>query len=170
MAELVLTLIGNDKPGLVEAVAAEIAANHGSWQASRMAHLNNKFAGILSITVPDAHKAELVGALQNLSIKGLSVTVEDGETTPISDTMRQLKLNIVGHDRPGIIKEVSQALARESVNVIELSTDCAVAAMSSEPLFHAEAVLQVNQTFNEDVLRTHLEKISNDLIVDIHLQ
>lgn len=170
MAGLVLTLIGNDKPGLVEAVAAQVAANHGNWQASRMARLAGKFAGILSVEVPDLHKDSLIDALNQLQVKGLKIMVEDCQDTLDAPTLRQLKLNIVGHDRPGIIKEVSQALAREAVNVVELTTDCQVAAMSSEPIFNADATLQVGADFNEDILREHLERISNDLIVDIHLQ
>ena len=52
MPNLVLTLIGPDRPGLVEAVAQPIAANGGNWLESRMAHLGGKFAGILRVDVP----------------------------------------------------------------------------------------------------------------------
>ncbi len=47
MADLVLTLIGPDRPGLVEAVAEPIAAHGGNWLESRMAHLAGQFAGIV---------------------------------------------------------------------------------------------------------------------------
>ena len=49
MTDLVLTLIGPDRPGLVEAVAEVVAAHGGNWLESRMARLAGKFAGILRI-------------------------------------------------------------------------------------------------------------------------
>ena len=53
MTDLVLTLIGSDRPGLVEAVAEVIAGHGGNWLESRMAHLAGKFAGILRVEIPE---------------------------------------------------------------------------------------------------------------------
>ena len=54
MATLVLTVVGDDRPGLVDALSGVIAAHDGNWEQSRMAHLAQKFAGILLVQVPDA--------------------------------------------------------------------------------------------------------------------
>ena len=48
---LVLTVIGDDRPGLVEALAETIAAHEGNWLESRMSHLAGKFAGLLRVSV-----------------------------------------------------------------------------------------------------------------------
>ena len=40
---------------------------------------------------------------------------------------RHLKLSLVGHDRIGIVREVSQVLARHAVNVEDLTTRTASA-------------------------------------------
>jgi glycine cleavage system regulatory protein len=84
-------------------------------------------------------------------------------------TGRRLKLSLVGHDRIGIVREVSQVLARHAVNVEELSTHTASAPMSSEILFHADIELLAGRDLDSRTLTDDLERISNDLMVDINL-
>ena len=59
MEDLVLTLIGADRPGLVESLAKRVAAHRGNWVESRMAHLAGQFAGILRVEVPAANVRSL---------------------------------------------------------------------------------------------------------------
>ena len=49
MIPLVLTYVGDDRPGLVSAVSEKIAAFGGTWLESRSARLAGKFAGILRV-------------------------------------------------------------------------------------------------------------------------
>ena len=138
MADLVLTLIGPDRPGLVEAVADPIAAHGGNWLESRMAHLAGQFAGILRVEVPDDRAAALTEALRRLDTRGLHVTVQRGPR-PAPSTRRTLVVDLVGLDRPGIVREVSRVLAERGVNIEELETDRSPAPMSAELLFRSRA-------------------------------
>ena len=78
-------------------------------------------------------------------------------------------MNLVGHDRIGIVREVSAALARHGVNVEELATRTESAPMSAEVLFHAQAELTASPTVDVRALVAELERISNDLMVEISL-
>jgi glycine cleavage system regulatory protein len=78
-------------------------------------------------------------------------------------------LEIVGQDRPGIVRQISHALAMHGVNVEELESDCSSAAMSGETLFKARATLSIPPSCDVTVLRRELEQIASDLIVDISL-
>ena len=49
----IVTLVGEDRPGLVNALAERAAANGANWLDSSMAHLAGKFAGIVLVTVPE---------------------------------------------------------------------------------------------------------------------
>ncbi|MEX2333624.1 MAG: ACT domain-containing protein, partial [Pseudohongiella sp.] len=82
---------------------------------------------------------------------------------------RALRLSLVGNDRPGIIRDISGALARHNVNVDDLDTECVPAPMSSDILFRAEAVLHIPADLDIESLRTELERLADDLIVDISL-
>src|SRR5512142_2859395 len=123
MADLVLTLIGPDRPGLVEAVAEPIAAHGGNWLESRMAHLAGQFAGILRVEVPDANAAALAAALRALETQGLRLTLETGPGAAAPAARPTRVVELVGLDRPGIVREISRVLAERGVNIEELVTD-----------------------------------------------
>jgi glycine cleavage system regulatory protein len=166
---LVLTVIGPDRPGLVDALSTTVAAHGANWLESRMAHLGGHFAGLLRVSVPEAHSAALRRALRDLEGAGLRVLVEAGDTTASDPSDRVLALELVGLDRPGIIREVSRALAQRGVNVEELDTCCESAPMSGETLFRARARLRAPAGTPVEELRTTLEKIAGELMVDLNL-
>lgn len=165
---LVLTLIGDDRPGLVEQVSAVIAAHGGNWTESSMAQLAGKFAGILKIEIPAENSAALEAELR--AIPALKVVVEPAVPQAAARRRtRRLSFSLVGHDRVGIVREISQVFARHGVNVERLETHTSSAPMSSEPLFHAEAELQADDGLDARALQADLERLSNDLIADINL-
>jgi glycine cleavage system regulatory protein len=165
---LVLTIIGDDKPGLVELLSETIARHSGNWLESNMAHLAGKFAGILRVSVDDLHADALVQDLQRLS-SVLRLVVEKVSMAEPPASRRTLRLTLVGNDRPGIIKEISRALAAQHVNVEELTTQCSSAPMSGEPLFNAQALLKVPADLDLHDLQRQLERLADDLIVEINL-
>jgi glycine cleavage system regulatory protein len=165
---LVLTVIGDDKPGLVEMLADTIARHSGNWLESNMSHLAGKFAGILRVSVADAHADALIQDLQKLS-SALKLVVEKVRLSEAPARQRSLRLTLVGNDRPGIIKEISRALALQHVNVEELATQCTTAPMSGESLFNAQAELKVAADLDVHALQRQLEQLADDLIVEISL-
>jgi glycine cleavage system regulatory protein len=169
MADLVLTLIGRDRPGLVEAVAEQIAAHGGNWLESRMAHLGGQFAGILRVEVPDANAAALAEALRKLEAHGLHVTVESEARRSAAPARRTFVLDLVGLDRPGIVREISHVLAERGVNIEELVTDRTTAPMSAELLFRSRARVNIPDDLDATELRARLEKLAGDLMVQVTL-
>jgi glycine cleavage system regulatory protein len=166
---LVMTVIGPDRPGLVESVAELVAGHGGNWLESRMSRLGGQFAGILRVEVPSEKESALVSALNQLQERGLTTVVHPDQSKPAASAVRLSGLEIVGQDRPGIVREISRALADYGVNVEELQTECASAAMSGETLFKARAKLSIPATCDIAALRAELERIAEDLIVEISL-
>lgn len=174
MATLVLTIIGNDRSGLVDALSGAIVRHGGNWHRSHLAQLAGKFAGIVVVTVPDASSPALVADLEPLKEQGLlDVTAEvapgavPGEDDGAPGS--RLALHLVGHDRPGIVHEVSHALAHHGVSIEELQTTTLSAPMSAELLFEAEAVLVVPAEVTRQAIRGSLEALAAELMVDIDL-
>ena len=163
----VMTVIGHDRPGLVELVASLVAEHGGNWLESRMCRLGGEFAGILRVHVPAEQEAALKQALQSLSSRGLTVVIcADREVSPAS-VGRWAVLDIVGQDRPGIVRQISHTLAGRGVNVEELRTECVSAPMSGETLFKAQAKVHVPDACPMEELRRDLEMIAGDLLVDV---
>ena len=166
---LVLTVIGPDRPGLVDALSSAVAAHGANWLESRMARLGGHFAGLLRVSVPDAQSEALRLALHALESEGLRVLAMAGEAPDPDPNDRTLALELVGLDRPGIIREISRAIALRGVNVEELDTCCESAAMSGENLFRARAQLRAPAGTSLEELRATLEKIAGELMVDLSL-
>lgn len=165
---LVITLIGDDKPGLVERLSSLCAKHEANWLDSSMAQLAGKFAGVMRVGIPADAVEDFQRELAALS--DLRITVEAGSpAAPGGAPTRRLAFSLVGHDRIGIVREVSQVFARHGVNVEKLATYTSPAAMSSEILFHAEAELLAGDGVDSGALKADLERLSNDLIADITL-
>ena len=166
---LVLILIGEDKPGLVELLAQTVAAHEGNWLESRMSRMAGRFAGILRASVPEARADALTEALWALESQGLRVVVEGSTPEDRDKELRRVSLSLVGADRAGIIRDISRALASRRINVDDLQTECTSAPMSGEILFNARASLRIPIDVAIDELRDALEEIADDLMADITL-
>ena len=170
MTTLILTVIGDDRSGLVEALAGVVAKHDGNWNHSSMARLGSKFAGIVEVSVAATSVDDLVAELGPLEAQGLlDITVERVADTPASVAGPRWELRLVGQDRPGIVHEIAQALARSGVSIDELQTSTSSAPMSAEILFEATAVLVASTGANRDALAGELEALANELMVDIEL-
>jgi glycine cleavage system regulatory protein len=167
---LILTVLGDDRPGLVESLAQLIAAHDGNWLESRMARLAGKFAGILRATVPAANAAVLQQALHELSTQGLTVVVESSADDVATPPYRGFKLAVLGMDRPGIVRDIAHVLAEHGVNIAGFESTYSSAPMSGETLFRASAQLQVPGVVMIAALQATLEQLAHDLMVDITLE
>ncbi len=167
---LVLTVLGDDRPGLVESLARVVAEHGGNWVESRMAHLAGHFAGILRVEV-DADRAEaLAAALRALAASGLESIVHPDVATAAPLDRPLVRLDLVGQDRPGIVREISRVLAGQGVNVEELHTECVAAPTTGQSLFRASARLRLPGGVSEASLRAALEAVAADLMVDVDLE
>lgn len=167
---LVLTVIGIDRPGIVSSLAETIATYDGSWMESRIARLAGRFTCILRVRVPDARAGDLTAALVAEDSQGLSIIVDRVTAEESTEGYRALVLNLIGQDRPGIVREVSQALARVDANIDEMDTEVIDASMSGETLFQANARVRISKDVPINELRGVLEELADELMVDITLE
>ena len=167
---LVLTIIGEDRPGLVEQLSQTLSSHNGNWLESRMANLAGKFAGIVHAEVPDANMNGLTEAFKALGSEGLRIVVEKTGREPSRQDFRLIQLELVGHDRIGIVRDISEVLASKRVNIDELTTQTTSASMSGETHFEAAAKLRVPRGVSTEELQDALESLANELMVDISLE
>jgi glycine cleavage system regulatory protein len=164
---LVVTIIGDDRPGIVESLSEQVLAVGGNWEESRMARLAGKFAGLLRVSVDSDRADALAAALTNLRSDGLTVVAERGGAP--ADTRRPFTLQIFGSDHPGIVRDLSRILAQHGVNIEELETEVTSAPMSGETLFLARAQLRLPAALTAARLRSLLEELAADVMVDVTL-
>ncbi|WP_027588080.1 glycine cleavage system protein R [Acidipropionibacterium thoenii] len=168
MAQLLLTAVGADRPGIVSSVAAKVSAHGGNWLESRMALLAGEFAGIVLVDIDDQKVEELRAGLAELAAEGLDVTVTPTRPiTPPDQTVYAVRL--VGHDRPGIVSQVTGAMAGLGATIDDLDTGVRDAPMGDGVLFEAEAKVRLTSATTVDDLREALEQIASELMVDIEM-
>ena len=168
MATFILTVIGDDRPGLVSALSAPINAHGASWERSQMSRLAGKFAGIVLVTVADDRLDPLAADLTALEAQGLQVAIERTDERVERESLR-LHLELLGADHPGIVAEVSASLAACGVSIEELTTDVRDAPMAGGTLFEARAVLAAPPTTSTEALGAMLEGLADELMVEIRL-
>ncbi len=171
---LVLTIISDDKPGVVETLSQTIAEHHGNWLESRLTHLAGKFAGILRVNVDQANQAPLQAALLALDSQGIQAVVTQATESQTdgnqADPNQTIRFSLVGADRQGIVKEIAQAFSSHSINVDELDTSCSSMPWSGEPMFTAQGLLSIPANVDVDELSDQLDEIADELGVDIELE
>jgi glycine cleavage system regulatory protein len=167
MTNIVITFMADDKPGLVNLLSSTVSEHNGNWLDSSMSRLGGKFTGIVVIQLAQEKVEPLQIALAALARGGMHVYSEVSEQAEESTSYTEILLDLVGHDKPGIVRDISAVLARNQVNVIKLQSQLEPGSMSSELLFKAQGKVLVPESTDLDELQEALEAIASDLLVDI---
>lgn len=163
---LVMTILGNDRPGLVNSIAELVAAQGGNWLESRMARLAGQFAGIARIECPESAVEGLLQALKKAQQSGINIQVVR-EVTEDQGNSHTVIVEVMGNDRSGILRELTTAIARAGGNLEELTTGLESAPMSGQPMFRARCVVSLAEGKSIDSLRETIEQLGEDLTVDL---
>lgn len=164
---LVITVIGPDRPGLVSRLS-DVAQRFGAnWEESRLASLAGQFAGMVHFDVPGEKAEALAAAFRELEGEGLAIHVARSGAAGAGGPIRRVRLELVGHDRPGIVRDLSASLAKLGVSIDELHTQVASAAMSGDDLFKVKALLAVPASVTDAAMRQALEALANEMMVDL---
>ena len=161
--DLIMTVLGPDRPGLVGELAKTVAAHGGNWLESRMAHLAGQFAGIVRIQCAESSVDALSAALKQ---PGLNIQIAR-DISHQSAVRRTLTVEVMGNDRPGIVRELATAIAGAGGNVEELVTGLESAPMSGQPMFRARGRVSLADDAQDEALTRAIEQLGADLTVDI---
>jgi len=161
--QLIMTIIAQDKPGIITTLAEIIKRHHGNWLDSRMSHLAGEFAGIIHVEVPSTQHSNLIAALTKLIAQGITVTVREAGTGITDETLKCHNIDIIGPDRNGIVAETTQLLATHNINILKFDTDVSDAAMTGGVLFSANAIISTPLALDLDDLQDKLRDLANEL-------
>lgn len=166
---LVFAVIGPDRPGLVGRLAATVAEHDGNWFESRTAVLAGQFAGVVLVTAPEGSADALRRALLAHEREGLRIIVEPAPGAVPPRTYRRVRLELLGQDHPGIVRDIARALSDRAVNIAEMETERSTGAMSAEPMFRLTAEIELPDDVATEDLRAALEILAGDIMVDVDL-
>lgn len=164
---IVLTIIADDQPGIIQTVSTVLTNHGGNWTHSSMSSLAGQFAGILLASVPKENTEACLAELQGLESSGLRVIAHVSDESTGTQKTNNYVLDLVGNDRPGIVNEITTLLAKHKISVHEFETTIEGASMGGGELFKATAKLLIPEMTDIDLLETELEDLANDLMVTI---
>ena len=171
MKEVMLTLIGPDKTGVVASVAAIAGKAGGNWLDSRMIRMGGYFSGLLRIALPESSISKFGSDISDLMRDiGYQYSIQAAEliTQAPADAV-SAELALSGQDHPGIVHSIFRIFQLSGVNVEELSTGLRAAPWSGTPVFEANARLLIPPSVDVDALQQNLESIAADLMVEVAL-
>jgi glycine cleavage system transcriptional repressor len=151
--EIVLTLTGHDRVGIVKEITNVMVKHGGNVENSRMARLGGEFAMLALIALDDKDLPEFEADLQKLRDEGFQITLlqtEDDHAKKYAGWLT-CQIEVLGADHEGIIYEIAQHLAGEGINIEDVETTTTPAPMSGAPLFKMQATVPVppNLSFNK---------------------
>ena len=168
--KIIITLFAKDRPGIIRELSDTVLANKGNWLESSLSRLCGQFTGIVHVEVSPESKPALLAAFEKLTQTGINVTVQNHQRVDPdeeSDSFEAVQILVEANDRPGIVEEITTALADEDINIENMDTECESASMAGYNLFRAHMFLALPEQMSEEQLEGILEKVSDDLMVSV---
>ena len=169
-ARVILVVSGSDRPGLTRALAEAVHAAGGNWLESHLSRLGGKYVGSVLVELAAAALPALEAEVRKVDGQGasggLNVSLVLAEPAELAEPGPSLTIDLLGQDRPGIVREVTTVLAVLAVNIASLTTGTENGAWSGELLFRARVVVTLPDGLTRDTVQAALEAISGELMVD----
>ncbi|MCB2077271.1 MAG: amino acid-binding protein [Novosphingobium sp.] len=164
-SHVILTVLGSDRPGLTQALADGVLAAGGNWLESRLSQLGGKYVGSVLVEIEDDARNTLEEEVRKIDATGLRVVIVQAEQER-GEVGKVMWFELVGQDRPGIVREVTSVLTGLGVNIEDMETSLEMGAWSGERLFRAELRLSLPDGTTSDDVQAALEAISGEIMVD----
>lgn len=171
-AYVLVTSVGEDRPGLVEELAEWFLNHGGNIVESRMAQLGGDFAGLILVAGPPSLLSDLEATRDAFEARtGQCVYLKPTREAPaaVAPAMLRYVLKATSLDHPGIVYSISKTLCRKRANIVSLVTHTGHAPFSGAPIFHVEMVVDVPAEVNIPALRAELADLGMRENIDIEL-
>jgi glycine cleavage system transcriptional repressor len=167
---LVISLIGHDRVGLVDQLTRLVVEARGNVEASRMVHLGGEFAILMYITVAGELAEKLETAVNTFAADEFKIIITETKQTDPSayEGWLPYRVEITGADHEGIIHKISHYIASLGINIESMDTNIVKAPISGTPLFTLSAIVSVPPNHSHDWYED-LKTVADELNVDIEI-
>ena len=169
--QMILTLTGPDRVGVVEQVTAAILAVDGNIETSRMVRLAGEFATLVLWTIPDGRLAETDGAFAELRAAGYRTVLSPAQSSSASAEAGRVgyRIEVSGADHEGIVHDIARGLAASGINIESMDTEVVPAPVTGTDLFKMSAAVAVPASADESGWQEQLFEAAADAGVDVEI-
>jgi glycine cleavage system regulatory protein len=170
MIELVLTIIGRDRAGVVASLADVVRFHDGNWKRSELAEIAGTFAGVVVVEVGDDRVDELLTNLLVLREQGVHVTAQQVEEPTEAPDAQAVRLRLTGDDRPGVVHEISRAISELGISISRLGTVTDLPGADGGTRFEITAQLSVPVGADLDAVLDSIGEVATGLAIDLNVE
>ena len=164
---LVISAVGDDRPGIVEALSQAILDNGCNIEDSRMSVLGGSFAVIILVSGNWNTLAKLEAGLPPLGEKlGLTFTTRRTEPRKATGHLLPYTVDVVSLDHPGIVHELAAFLSQRGINIQDMATSSYSAAHTATPMFAVRMTIEIPSNLHIAALRDEFLDMCDRLNLD----
>ena len=142
--QLVITAVGDDRPGIVNDLTKHILESGCNVADSRMTILGGEFALILLLTGNWNAIAKIEEILPKLADSlGLSIIVKRTEPRAPKGNLLNYHVDALAMDQPGLTHKVTEFFSSRSINIESLNTDSYNAAHTGTQMFSINITVNI---------------------------
>jgi glycine cleavage system transcriptional repressor len=168
---LAVSVIGNDRTGMVHDLSRVITDCGGSIADSRMASLGSEFAMLLLVSGNWHALARIESELSRLAeTESLSVNFKRTEPKGTRTDMLPYSVDIVSLDQTGIVSGLTGFFASRGIDICEVATRSYAAAHTGAPMFAVQLVINVPGKLQVAQLREEFMDFCDSLNLDAILE
>ncbi|MEN9647000.1 MAG: hypothetical protein RL238_3669 [Actinomycetota bacterium] len=168
MIELVLTIIGRDRAGVVAELADVVRFHEANWKHSELAEISGTFAGVIVVDVDDDLADELLADLAILRKRGLHITAEQIEPPAETPDAQHVRLRFTGDDRPGVVHQISSTINEFGISISRLGTVIDTSGETAQ--FEITTHLVIPVSVDLDAALDAITALTGELGIDLHVE
>jgi len=166
MITLVVTVLSNDRKGIIEDITQSLSSFNVNWTESHFVNFAGKFTGILQLETSEGDSDQVIAKLNALNSTDLQIQVSEAQEAHVPANLTEF--TITANDRSGIVREVAQQLSSAGFSIQSLETSTSAAAMSGDSIFSALVVVTHDIESKDEILELledALECLQDDLLI-----
>lgn len=164
---MVVTALGEDRPGIVRELSRAIAETGCNIEDSRMTVLGGEFAIMMMVSGRWNELAKLESAMPNAAKRiGLQIHLKRTESDEEAEQLLPYSVEVVSLDHPGIVTELANFFASREINIHEMSTSSYAAAHTGTPMFGVQMTIDVPAGVHIATLRDEFMDFCDQLNLD----
>lgn len=168
--KLVITALGEDRPGIVDQLSNKLFDHQLNIEDSRMSVLGGEFAIQLLVTGSEASIARFIEQKQvTEAALNMTLTSKLTKKSAPSQTLVPYDVEVISIDNPGIVHKLANFFSSRKINIVDLETGRYAAPHTGTPMFSVHMTIGIPAEINIAALRDEFLDMCDELNLDAQI-